>query len=107
MGRERREEKGKRRAIGSVGNIDKPHEGPNRAALMASGLFATQLATPDKVKLQPRGPNLDLSAEEATERVKGFARHVGADLVGVTGSTLVGPIPTGGWLSPWLGRSGE
>ena len=51
---------------------------------MASGLLATQLATPDKVKLQPRGPSLDLSPEEATERVKGYARHVGADLVGVT-----------------------
>jgi reductive dehalogenase len=51
---------------------------------MASGLLAMQLATPDKVKLQPRGPSLDLSPEEATERVKGYARHVGADLVGVT-----------------------
>jgi reductive dehalogenase len=70
--------------LGAMGRIDKPHEGPNRAALLASGLLATQLATPDKVKLQPRGPSLDLSPEEATERVKGYARHVGADLVGVT-----------------------
>ncbi len=69
--------------IGAIGSIDSPHEAPNRAALMASGLLAMQLATPDKVRLQPRGPSLDLSPEEATERVKGYARHVGADLVGV------------------------
>ncbi len=78
----RRREKGG--PLGTMGAIDRPHEGPNRAALLASGLLATQLATPDKVKLQPRGPSLDLSPEEATERVKGYARHVGADLVGVT-----------------------
>jgi reductive dehalogenase len=70
--------------IGAIGTIDRPHEGPNRAALLASGLLAMQLATPDKVKLQPRGASLDLSPEEATDRVKGYARHVGADLVGVT-----------------------
>jgi reductive dehalogenase len=70
--------------LGAFGSIDRPHEGPNRAALAASGLLTMQLATPDKVKLQPRGPSLDLSPEEATERVKGYARHVGADLVGIT-----------------------
>ena len=70
--------------VGTIGAIDRPHEGPNRAAFLASGLLAMQLATPDKVKLQPRGPSLDLRPEEATERVKGYARHVGADLVGVT-----------------------
>jgi len=70
--------------LAAMGAIDHPREGPNRAAFMASGLLAMQLATPDKVKLQPRGPSLELSPEEATERVKGYARHVGADLVGVT-----------------------
>jgi reductive dehalogenase len=70
--------------LGAMGMIDHPHEGPNRAALLASGLLAMQLATPEKVKLQPRGPDLDLGPEEATERVKGYARHVGADLVGIT-----------------------
>jgi hypothetical protein len=71
-------------ALGEMGRLDKPHEAPNRAAVLASGLFAMQLATPDKVKLQPRGPVLDLTPEEATERVKGYARHLGADLVGIT-----------------------
>jgi reductive dehalogenase len=70
--------------LGTMGTIDSPDEGPNRAALLASGLLAMQLATPEKVKLQPRGPSLDLGPEEATERVKGYARHVGADLVGIT-----------------------
>jgi reductive dehalogenase len=78
----RRREKGG--PLGAMGRIDRPHEAPNRAAVMASGLLAMQLATPDKVRLPPRGPSLDLSPEEATERVKGYARHVGADLVGVT-----------------------
>ena len=78
----RRREKGG--PLGAIGVIDRPHEGPNRAAFMASGLLAMQLATPDQVKLQARGPNLDLSPEEATERVRGYARHVGADLVGIT-----------------------
>ena len=77
----RRREKGG--PLGAMGSIDHPHEGPNRAALLASGLLTMQLATPDKVKLQPRGPGLDLGPEEATERVKGYARHVGADLVGI------------------------
>lgn len=78
----------KRRAkggsLGEIGAIDKPHQGPNRAALMASGMFAMQLATPEKVKLEAMGPSLDLSPAEATERVKGYARNLGADLVGVT-----------------------
>jgi reductive dehalogenase len=78
----KRREKGG--ALGEMGRIDKPHDGPNRAAIMASGLFAMQLATPDKVKLQPRGPILDLTPEQAPERVKGYAKHVGADLVGIT-----------------------
>jgi len=77
----RRREKGG--PLGAMGAIDRPHEGPNRAAVMASGLLTMQLGTPDKVKLQPRGPSLDLSPEEATERVKGYARHVGAALVGI------------------------
>jgi hypothetical protein len=70
--------------LGTMGSIDSPHQGPNRAAMMASGLLTMRLASPDQVKLQPRGPRLDLGPEEATERVKGYARHVGADLVGIT-----------------------
>jgi hypothetical protein len=58
----RRREKGG--PLAAFGVIDRPHQGPNRAAVMASGLFTMQLATPDRVKLQPRGPSLDLSPEE-------------------------------------------
>ena len=71
-------------SLGVIGAIDKPHEGPSRAALMASGLFVMQLSAPEKLKLQAMGPRLDLAPAEASERVKGYARSVGADLVGVT-----------------------
>jgi hypothetical protein len=69
--------------LGAMGKLGKSQEAPNRAALMASALFAMQLGTPDKVKLEPRGPSTDLTPEDATQRVKGYARNVGADLVGV------------------------
>jgi reductive dehalogenase len=70
--------------LGTMEKIDKPQEVSNRAALMASGFLAMQLGTPDKVKLEPRGPSIELTPEEATERVRGYARNVGAALVGVT-----------------------
>jgi ferredoxin len=70
--------------LGAIGLIDRPNEGPSRAALVASGFLVMQLTSPDKVKLQPMGPKLDLGPAEATERVKGYARSAGADLVGVT-----------------------
>jgi hypothetical protein len=70
--------------LGAIGLIDRPHEGPSRAALVASGFLVMQLTSPDKVKLLPMGPKLDLGLADATERVKGYARSVGADLVGVT-----------------------
>jgi hypothetical protein len=50
----RRREKGG--PLGAFGAIDRPREGPNRAAMMASGLLIMQLATPDKLKLESRGP---------------------------------------------------
>jgi hypothetical protein len=73
--------------MGVPGAIDKPHEGPNVAALFASFSMPRHLASPSA--LQPEtspyfGANrMPLNPEEATERVKGLALHLGADLVGI------------------------
>ena len=74
--------------MGLPGAIDKPHEGPNVAALFASFSMPGHLGSPQA--LQPEaspifgGNRMLLSPEEATERVKGLALHLGADLVGIT-----------------------
>jgi len=74
--------------LGHPGVIDKPHEGPNVAATLASGAIPMYLGTPEKVKPEPhfvmKGKRVNLTPEEATERVKGYARNRGADLVGIT-----------------------
>jgi reductive dehalogenase len=73
--------------LGVPGIIDKPHEGPNVAALLSTFSVPPHLGRPDVVqpKAHPHfhGGKISLSPEEATARVKGFARHVGADLVGI------------------------
>jgi reductive dehalogenase len=74
--------------LGSPGTIDKPHEGPNVAALFASFSIPPHLGSSHIV--QPKAhphfheERISLSPEEATNRVKGFALHLGADLVGIT-----------------------
>lgn len=89
---EYREYDARRREVGGVlgrfGTIDKPHEGPNMAATLASGEIPMYLGTPEKVKPKPhflmKGKRINLTPEEATERVKGYARNRGADMVGIT-----------------------
>lgn len=70
------------------GAIDRPHEGPNQAAVLASQGFSRLLKRPESTTPQahPRMKDrvIRLSPEEATRRVKGFAKILGADLVGVT-----------------------
>ncbi|MCP4750515.1 MAG: hypothetical protein GY866_06455 [Proteobacteria bacterium] len=71
-------------SLGKMGKIDEPNEGPNIAGLMANGFFVFHLSSPDKI--DPPGlmkQRNEISPEEATARVKGFARSVGADLVGI------------------------
>jgi reductive dehalogenase len=74
--------------LGHFGTIDGPYEGPNVAATLASGNIPMYLGTPEKVKPKPhflmKGKRINLTAEEATERLKGYARNRGADLVGIT-----------------------
>lgn len=74
--------------VGKPGLIDKPHEKPNLAASVASVNFSLHLSVPEIVTPERysgfKGEKVPLSPQEATERVKGFARHLGAGLVGIT-----------------------
>ncbi len=74
--------------MGHPGIIDNPHGGPNVAATLASLSIPHYLSTPEKVTPQAhvemKGKKMDLSPDEATERVKGYVKHLGADMVGVT-----------------------
>lgn len=73
--------------MGHPGSMDKPHEGPNVAAALASLSIPMHLSTPNASKPEPhpilKGRKCELSPKEATERVKGYARNRGADLVGI------------------------
>jgi reductive dehalogenase len=73
--------------IGHPGVIDRPHEGPNVAATLASLSIPFHLCTPEKYRPQQhpelRGKEMVLTPEEATLRVKGYTLNVGADLVGI------------------------
>ena len=61
---------------------------PNVAATLASLSIPLYLSTPEKINPQShpefKGKKLDISPEEATRRLKGYAKSLGADLVGVT-----------------------
>jgi reductive dehalogenase len=74
--------------LGQAGSIDRPAEGPNVAAAMASLSIPMHLSLRGQVtpRTSPalKGKRLELTTEQATERVKGYALHVGADLVGIT-----------------------
>jgi reductive dehalogenase len=74
--------------IGDLGIIDRPHSTANASATLAALSMSLYLSTPEKVSpqthVQLKGKKVKLSPEEATERVKGYARYLGADLVGIT-----------------------
>jgi reductive dehalogenase len=74
--------------LGQAGAIDRPAEGPNVAAAMASLSIPLNMSSQDQVKPRPhpalRGKKFQLTPEEATERIKGYTLHLGADLVGIT-----------------------
>ncbi len=81
------ERRGKGGPLGKIGRIDRPHEGPNVAATLASLAIPFNLSAPEIVNPHPHpllnGKNFHLSPEEATTRVKGYATNIGADLVGI------------------------
>ena len=74
--------------LGKPGTIDKPTDRPNVAATLASLSIPLHLSTPEK--FNPAGnPELnnqrvELGAESASARIKGYALSIGADLVGIT-----------------------
>jgi len=64
--------------------IDRPHEKPNLAAGISTFVYLAPMGFTQFCKPKPKDKALSMSPEEATERIKGFARAVGADLVGIT-----------------------
>ena len=82
---DKRRQKGS--VLGTYGCIDAPNEKPNVSAMVALRYFGAHMARPDIVRPEQgpffKGFKAELSPAEATERVKGFARHLGAALVGV------------------------
>jgi len=81
---ERREKGG---PLGKIGLIDRPYEGPNVAATLASLSIPFNLSSPEIVKPHSHpflgDKKIHLSPEEATTRIKGYATNIGADLVGI------------------------
>lgn len=81
-----------RRKLGGVagkpGFIDRPYEKPNLAASMALASLPLHLSDPAIVKPRAEAPfnnwKIELTPEDATTRVKGLAKHLGAELVGIT-----------------------
>ena len=73
--------------LGTPGAIDHPGEGPNIAAMEAFFSIPPHFGKPKNhspaVQLTV-ADRLNISPEEAATRVKGFARQLGADLVGIT-----------------------
>jgi reductive dehalogenase len=74
--------------LGQAGTIDKPNDRPNVAASLASLTIPMHLSTPEKFSPQTH-PNLakqqvNLTPMDATARIKGYIRSLGAELVGVT-----------------------
>ncbi len=78
--------------IGIPGTIDRPYADADVAMLMGSLAMPHHLSAPDIVKPKPhplippkRSENpVHLSPQEASIRVKGYVRNLGADLVGIT-----------------------
>lgn len=83
---EREEPDAKRRALGGtlgrVGSIDREHR-LNVSMVKAAMHLPLYLGEGERVEPEPELPPLPLQPEEATRRVKGFARHLGAALVGI------------------------
>lgn len=73
--------------LGQLGSIDRPAEGPNVSATLACLSIPLHLSTQKQVKPSPhpfvKGRKVSLTPEEATQKVKNFAVHLGADLVGI------------------------
>ncbi len=72
---------------------------PNLAMARASDTIASKLAGPDTILPPVSDVRTDISPEDATVRVKGFAKRLGAVLVGIT---ELNPL----WIYSHRGKSG-
>ena len=74
--------------LGHPGLIDKPKDRPNVAATMASLTIPLHLSAPEiyNPSAHPEfsGQRVEISPEEASERIKGYTLNTGANLVGIT-----------------------
>jgi len=78
--------------IGHPGIIDRPHGDANVAMTLAGQSMCLYLSSPEKVTPEPHfflkerleKGKVELSPEQATVKVKGYAKHLGAALVGIT-----------------------
>jgi hypothetical protein len=68
--------------IGRPGSIDNSHP-PNVSMILASFALPGFLAAQAQVTPDPSKPPVSLNPNEASEIVKGFARHLGTALVGI------------------------
>lgn len=78
--------------MGPTGAIDRPHEASNVAMMLASLNMPHYLSDPEKVSPEPHvslkeklaEKRIEMNPEDATSKVKGYAKRLGASLVGVT-----------------------
>jgi reductive dehalogenase len=81
------ERRTKGQSLGTYGSIDAPNEKPNVSAMVALRYFGAHMAKPDIIRPKQapffKGHKEIMSPEAAAEMVKGYARHLGADLVGI------------------------
>ncbi len=73
--------------LGHPGRIDHPHDQPNVAAMFASLSIPLHLSHPEKFNPHTHPllnqQRVKISPEVASQRVKGYAQVIGADLVGI------------------------
>ena len=73
--------------LGHPGTIDKPKDRPNVAATLASLSIPLHLSKPEQYNPSThpefRGQQIEMSPEEASQRLKGYASNIGANLVGI------------------------
>jgi reductive dehalogenase len=78
--------------VGKPGTIDRPHGDALVAMTLASQKMCEYLSRPEIYEPEPhvalkeklKAKKIEMTPQEATERVKGYARHIGAALVGIT-----------------------
>lgn len=77
----------KGKTLGKYGSIDAPDEKPNVGAMLSLRQFSSNQTKPEIYKPQQaaslKGHKEVMSPEEASARVKGYTKHLGADLVGI------------------------